>query len=313
VLALLSAGPVYADATLLLCEPYGRLGFFSPTGHIAIYFDRVCADAPTQLRRCRAGEVGVVVSRYKGLNGLDWAAMPLIPYLYGVKRAADVPASATAAEVAALRNAYRMAHLRELVPDTPDGRAPKGNWIELAGAVYDRRIVAFRVRTAAAQDDEVIRLLNAQPNRSRFNFFFRNCADFTRDILNVYFPKAFKRNFIGDMSFTTPKYVAKTLTKYAERQPEIELSVFEIPQIPGSQGPSRPNRGVMEGLVKKVMYVVPLAFVQPWIPPAFVAGYVVTGRFNPNRHLEDVYDPARVEAWAGTAGRSTAGGPGAAW
>ncbi len=300
-LVLLSFAPAGADITVLLCEPYGKLGFFSPTGHMALYFDRVCADSPTVLRRCQPGETGVVVSRYQGLLGLDWAAVPLLPYLFAVEHATDVPATADPDRVLALRNAYREASLRAIVPDTPDGRPPKGRWTELAGAAYDRRIVAFRVRTIDEQDEAIIRRLNGRPNASRFNFLYRNCADFVREILNVYFPGEFKRNIIGDLTFTTPKHIAKTLVKYAERRPELELAAFAIPQIPGNQGPSKPARGVMEALVRKVIYVVPLAFVQPWIPPAFVAGHIVTGRFNPNRHTEAVYDPAQVAAWADAA------------
>jgi hypothetical protein len=296
--AVTGSVPAFADATVLLCEPYGKLGFFSPTGHMAIYFDRVCADSPTHLRLCQPGETGVVVSRYAGVGGLDWAAVPLIPYLYAVERAADAPASVTPGDVDALRDAYRRAHLIGLVPDRPDGRMPKGNWNELAGAAYDRRIVAFTVRTTADQDARLIRMLNERPNRSRFNFLFRNCADFVREILNVYFPNAFKRNIVGDLGFTTPKYVARTLTAYAARQPEIGLTAFVIPQVPGNKGPSKPARGVMEALVRKLMYVVPLAIVQPWIPPAFAAGWLVTGRFNAGHFEAAVYSPALVESWA---------------
>ena len=39
-----------ASATLLLEERYGKLGFFSPTGHVAVNLSRVCADSPLALR-----------------------------------------------------------------------------------------------------------------------------------------------------------------------------------------------------------------------------------------------------------------------
>lgn len=41
-----------ASATLLLEEPYGHLGFFTATGHAAVYLSGVCADTPLVLRRC---------------------------------------------------------------------------------------------------------------------------------------------------------------------------------------------------------------------------------------------------------------------
>src|SRR5882762_11375304 len=35
-----------ASATLLLEEPYGKLGFFTATGHSAVYLSGVCAESP---------------------------------------------------------------------------------------------------------------------------------------------------------------------------------------------------------------------------------------------------------------------------
>src|ERR1700736_3667116 len=84
VLVLAFVSRAGASATLLLEEPYGKLGFFSPTGHVAVYLSGVCADSPLVLRRCSPGETGVVISRYDGIGGYDWAALPLLPYLFAV-------------------------------------------------------------------------------------------------------------------------------------------------------------------------------------------------------------------------------------
>ena len=59
-----SAGLARASATLLLEEPYGKLGFFTATGHAAVYLSGVCAQTPLVLRPCAAGELGAVISRY---------------------------------------------------------------------------------------------------------------------------------------------------------------------------------------------------------------------------------------------------------
>src|SRR5947209_7555682 len=80
-----------ASATLLIEEPYGKLGFFTATGHAAVYLSGVCAQTPLILRRCAPGESGVVLSRYDGVQGYDWIAIPLVPYLYAVERPEDVP------------------------------------------------------------------------------------------------------------------------------------------------------------------------------------------------------------------------------
>jgi hypothetical protein len=48
--------------------PYGTFGAMNPTGHAAVYFNRICADTPTVLLTCHDGEYGVVISREtKGL------------------------------------------------------------------------------------------------------------------------------------------------------------------------------------------------------------------------------------------------------
>ncbi len=70
-------------------------------------------------------------------------------------------------------------------------------------------------------------------NRSHFNPVYRNCADFVRGVLNFYYPDAFRRNFFPDAGITTPKQTAYQLERYARKHPKAQLTVFEIPQIPG--------------------------------------------------------------------------------
>jgi hypothetical protein len=45
-----------SSATLLLEEPYGRLGFFTATRHAAVYLSGVCAETPLVLRPCVPGK-----------------------------------------------------------------------------------------------------------------------------------------------------------------------------------------------------------------------------------------------------------------
>ena len=52
-----------AQAALLMEEPYGFFGTLNPTGHNAIYLERVCTVTPVKLRRCRPGELGSVIAR----------------------------------------------------------------------------------------------------------------------------------------------------------------------------------------------------------------------------------------------------------
>src|ERR1700748_2555374 len=105
-----------ADAALLMEEPYGEFGAFNPTGHAAIYLNHICAESPTVLRPCRTGEPGAVISRYHKIDGYDWLAIPLVPYLYAVERVEEVPKTADAALEASLRDQYRRDHLLEPHP-----------------------------------------------------------------------------------------------------------------------------------------------------------------------------------------------------
>lgn len=269
-----------ADVALLLAEPYGRPGSYNPTGHVGVYLSRVCAATPTRLRRCEPGEAGVVISRYNHMGDLDWVAIPLLPYLYAVERAEDVPPLAGDEEVAALRERYRRAHLRSVVPDGPDGRPVDRGWKQLAGAAYDRRIVAFSVTTSPEHEDVLIAALNATPNRRRFNLLFRNCADFARDIVNRFHPGAVRSSFFADLGLTTPKQVAKALVRYGSRHPDAGLTAWVIPQVAGTRPVSERPKGILEGLLKTKRYAVPLAIFQPWIPVGLAAGYVMSGRFD---------------------------------
>src|SRR6202521_3975329 len=149
-----------ASATLLLEQPYGRMGFFTATGHAAVYLSGVCTDTPLVLRHCAPGETGVVISRYDGVGGYDWVAIPLIPYLYAVERAEDIPLFVDPKMVSFLRDQYRRKHLLAVAPDRDNGETPGGNWYELVGSAYDRAAYAFEIETTSAQDQAFIRTYN---------------------------------------------------------------------------------------------------------------------------------------------------------
>jgi hypothetical protein len=272
-----------ADATLLMEEPYGEFGAFNPTGHAAIYLNHVCAESPTRLRPCRAGEPGAVISRYHKIDGYDWLAIPLVPYLYAVERVEEVPTLADAALEVRLRDQYRRDHLLAYAPDIAQGKktgeAPSGEWTQLIGASYDRRIYGFQIETTLDEDEQFMNRFNDTRNEGHFNLLFHNCADFSRVLLNVYYPHGVHRNFFVDLGITTPKQVARSLTKYADRHPELRFSTFMIPQVPGSIKRSHPIDGVLESVVKSKKYVVPLAVLSPEVTAGFVVAYLTDGRF----------------------------------
>jgi hypothetical protein len=306
LLAIFACSSARADASLLLEEPFGTFGAMNPTGHAAIWLDHVCADSPTHLRPCREGEAGVVLSRYHRIDGYDWLAMPLLAYLYAVDTVAEIPDSATPKLELKLRDSYRREHLEDLIPDDPQHEIPRGEWIQLVGASYDRRIWGFEVATTAEQDDALIARFNRRRNLSHFNLFFNNCANFSQKVLNFYYPHSIHRNFIADVGMMTPKQAAKSLVKYSRRHPDTELHTFVIPQVPGTIARSTPVDGVLESLVKSKKYVVPLAYLNPWVTGSLVAAYISDGRFHPDPHAA-IFDPELdIASGAGPAVRTEA-------
>jgi hypothetical protein len=294
VLAVACASSARGTATLLLEEPYGKLGFFTATGHAAVYLSGVCAETPLALRPCAPGELGAVISRYNGVGGYDWVAVPLIPYLYAVERAEDIPLFVDPKMVSFLRDQYRRKHLEAVAPDRGDGQTPGGNWYELVGSAYDRAAYAFQIETTSAQDQAFIREYNASPNRSHFRTVSRNCADFAKDVINFYYPKTLHRSVIADVGITTPQQMAKMLIKFSARHPQLQFSRFVIPQIPGSVARSTPVHGVVESFFKSKKYIVPSVVVSPIFAGCVAAVYVGTGagRFDPARQAL-VFDAQR--------------------
>jgi hypothetical protein len=283
VVSAMSATRAHADAALLMEEPYAQFGAFNPTGHAAIYLNHVCAESPTRLRPCRPGEPGAVISRYHKIDGYDWLAIPLVPYLYAVERVEDVPVTADAELETSLRDQYRRAHLLALAPDIAEGKkageAPGGEWTQLIGASYDRRIYGFQIQTSADEDTQFMNKYNDSRNDGHFNLLFHNCADFSRTLLNVYYPHSVHRNFFVDLGITTPKQVARSLTKYADQHPDLTFSTFMIPQVPGTIKRSHPIDGVLESVVKSKKYVLPLAVLTPEVTAGLVVAYLTDGRF----------------------------------
>ena len=284
---------IQAQAALLLEEPYGVFGALNPTGHTAIYFANICAETPVKLRRCEPGETGSVISRYQGIAGYDWVAMPLVPYLYSVENLSDVPMRVDGTMVRRLRDHYHEEHLDSLGEQVFEGNLVRGGWTQLVGVAFERRTYAFRFVTTLEQDDAVIARLNSRPNRSHFNLVYNNCADFARIVLNVYFPRTFRRNLFPDAGMTTPKQITYKLARYARQHPETELGVFEIPQVPGYRRMSRSNKSVSASLMT-TGYAVPIFLWNPYLAGGLFLDYLTRGRFPSVPEHPPVLTPDRL-------------------
>jgi hypothetical protein len=292
-----------AQAALLIEQPYGFFGVVNPTGHNAVYFERICADTPVRLRRCKAGELGAVLSRYQGMSGYDWVAIPLVPYLYSVEDVTSVQPHIDPPTVKRLRSRYHEAHLLCLGETLRPGNLIKGGWTQLVGAAYERRIYAFRFETTEAQDDALIAKMNSQPNHSHFDLLINNCADFARKLLSFYYPGRFKRGIFPDAGVTTPKQLAHKLARSARKHPEMNLTVFEIPQIPGNRRLSHSNKDVDESL-STTLYAIPIALVSPYLAGGLFVDYLVRGRYRIVPKHPMVLTPDELTAWARPASES---------
>jgi hypothetical protein len=284
-----------AQAALLMEEPYGFFGTVNPTGHAAIYFSHICAETPVKLRRCRPGEEGSVIARYQGIADYDWVAMPLIPYLYAVDDASQAPSRVDHATVVHLRTSYHDRHMGMLNHEVFAGNLVRGGWTQLVGVAYERRIYAFRFNTTEEQDDDLIARLNDRKNRSHFDLIYNNCADFARNLMNAYFPRTFPRTIFPDAGMTTPRQITYKLVRYAKNHPEIDLNVYEIPQVPGYRRLSRANKSVAASLMT-TGYAIPLTFLNPYLAGAIFVDYLVRGRYPVVPKELTVLAPDKLEA-----------------
>lgn len=273
-----------ADVSLLLEEAIGVAGALEGTGHAAIYFSNICADSPLRVRLCRPGEKGAVISRYDGFSAAaqyGWFAIPVLPFLYGVEDDADIPLYANAKVRDLLRDRYRRDRLIDLLPDLPGGKAPPGHWRAVVGALLDRDIYSFTLHTTPEQDAQRVAELNRDINKNHFHETYSNCADFARIEINRYFPHAVHRDPINDFGVTTPKALAKSLTSFASRHPELDFAIAKLSQVSGPIKRSEDNKKITEAGFRLKKYSIPLLW-QPEVLALFGGAYAATGRFNPD-------------------------------
>ncbi len=290
-LTLMGEGSAHASLTVLVGEPFGSFGAMMPLGHTAIYLDHVCADGPLKVRLCHLGEPqGVVLARYHAIGKYDWLATPVMDFLYATQDATEVPAYATPDAIWAMRERYRQSFLRDVVPDGSqgimdrDGSAKNASdleeWWETSGMAYNRRLWAYQVATTPEQDATVVAVVNDHANRHRYHLSGANCADFAAELVNLYYPGAVRHaDRVADYGLMTPKHVVRSLSEYAAKHDELNLHVWEIPQVPGSLRRSKTVWGGVESALKTKLYVFTLLIIQPEIPLALEVLYLRHGRW----------------------------------
>lgn len=245
VLGVLLATPASAraDIGVIVLEPIGALGFFTRVGHAGTYFSNICQDgSPIRMRLCLPGESGGVVSKYSPLSeheDYDWAIVPFEEYMHGLVSADLAPIIGTPKLQSAIER-YNFGPLFSSDLETTLGELPDGQWKAALATRFDRNIYILSVETSAADDAIIVAAFNAAPNKSRFNFFYRNCSNQAKAIFALILPQI---ETIGDrtsgITMETPKGLAKALVEQALENPELNLRVRRYAQIPGTFARSR--------------------------------------------------------------------------
>jgi hypothetical protein len=286
----LAAGPrAHASVGVVLNESLNEsMDRITGTGHTAVYFSNICADSPVKLRLCRPGELGSVLSTYINIgedHAYGWNIVPLSIYLYGVEDPENRPIFASVQVKHLLEERYREKYLSDYCESSACQSSGKAEWREMVAATMIRSVYIFAVDTTVEQDEAFLAEFNASPNKNNFNGVTRNCADFTRNIINFYFPHAVHRDYLNDFGMESPKAVARTFTRYAQHHSDANFRVMHFGQIPGTIPRSRVVRSGTEQLYRSKL-LVPMALFAYHALPVVAASYLLTGRFNPGQTFE---------------------------
>jgi len=291
LLAGLACSPARGDVGVLLNESLDTsVARITGSGHSAVYFSRICPETPVKLRLCHEGEEGSVISNYTTLGEdqpFEWNIVPLSLYLYGVEDPQDRPLFASHNIKHALEERYREKYLSGYCDGKFCRTSNNAEWREMVGASLSRSLYIFVVNTSVEQDLKFIAEFNSEPNVNHFNGATRNCADFSRRLLNFYFPHAARPDYLNDFGMTTPKAIARTFSHYAVQHPETHFRVLHFAQLPGTIKRSTECRAGTEQLFRSKKLLVPMLIFADHELPFVAASYVLTGRFNPEHELEN--------------------------
>ena len=290
VLACLTCPRARGDVGIVLNESLGvSVDRISGTGHSAVYFSRICPESPVKLRLCRPDENGSVMSNYINMGepqGFEWNIVPLNIYLYGVEDPRFRPLFGSSSVKNLLEERYRTKYLQGYCDGPPCSTSYKAEWREMVAATLIRGVYVFVIDTTVEQDKALIAQFNLAPNENHFNGITRNCADFTKRVINTYFPHATSTDYLNDFGMTSPKAIARSFVRYAAKNPKLNLHVLHFAQVPGTIKRSSEVRSGTEQLYRSKKLLIPMLIFADYGVPAVAASYLLTGRFNPEREFE---------------------------
>jgi hypothetical protein len=287
--ALFLCSRAYSDVGVVLNDSLDTsVARITGSGHSAVYLSRICPATPVKLRLCGPREEGSVISNYTTLGEdepFEWNIVPLSVYLYGVQNPHDRPLFSSVKIKGALEERYREQVLQDYCVSLPCRTNNSAEWREMVSATSERTLYILVVSTTVQQDLNLIAKFNDRANVNHFNGFTRNCADFTRTIINSYFPNATHRN-INDFGMTSPKGIARSFAHYAERHPNDGYHVLHFVQLPGTFKRSSACREGTEQLYRSKKLLVPMVIFASHELPFVFGSYLLTGRFNPEHEFE---------------------------
>ena len=291
LLVCLACSRAYGDVGVILNDSLDTsVARITGSGHSAVYLSRICPDSPVKLRLCRPGEQGSVISNYTTLGEdqpFEWNIVPLSVYLYGVEDPRYRPLFGSWKIKHVLEERYREKYLSAYCASRFCQTSNNAEWREMVGATLSRSLYIFVVETTIQQDLDLIAEFNSQPNVNHFNGLTRNCADFTRRVINTYFPRATSPEYVNDFGMTSPKAIARSFTRYALRHPDARFRVLHFAQLPGTIKRSSEPRNGTEQLYHSKKLLVPMIIFAGHELPAVAASYLFTARFNPEHEFEE--------------------------
>jgi hypothetical protein len=291
LLALCLCPPARSDVGVVLNDPLDEgMARITASGHSSVYFSRICPDTPLKLRLCRPGEEGSVLSNYQNYGEdveYEWNIVPLSVYLYGVNDPQSRTLLGLEKVKGLLEQNYRSSVLADYCSVPKCSENKRANWKDAVGATLARTVYIFIVKTTVDQDLELIAKFNSLPNESHFNAFTNNCANFTKNVIDTYFPNSVHGDFVNDFGMTSPKAVARSFTRYALRHPESEFRIEHYPQIPGDIKRTSDPRSGTEQMYHSPKWLVPMAIFASHEMPFIFLSYNLTGRFNPDHEFEE--------------------------
>ena len=309
VLLFLIAGAklACADVGVLLNEPDGNgASRYTRAGHAAVYLSNICPASPVKLRLCEADEEGSIISNYSNLGEdkpYEWNIVPVSVFLYGVTNAADRPLYSSMPLQYLLAERYRQGHLQGVCRTPRCIAGLHEHWRSTVAVTMIRTAYLFAVYTTRQQDEKMVAEFNARINVNHYNGPFNNCANFAKRVIEIYFPRSIRPNYLNDFGMTSPKAVARSFSHYAVKHPELHFYVRRFTQMPSTMARSNNAREGTEVAFYLKKWLLPLAILHGYELPVFATTYALTGRFSPQRELAKYAIPEQGHP-GGTAGRN---------